>query len=107
MRLDTDGSLEQALVILSYLEGKEKISESQQKEFEHIVHQLSEEVLIKNPAWTPVLAQEFLVDTYDIKHSYLGCRSLLKETRLNYQKSRHKAVKKEKSDKNTFHGKIK
>ena len=97
VRLDTDEPLEHAVSDARRSGRKRKLSESQQEEFEQIVHEPPEEVGIDAPAWTPALVQKFLEDTYGVEYSSPSCRRLLREAGLRYQKLRHTAVESEES----------
>lgn len=90
-RLDTDKSLEQAVIDDKRTGRKRKISETQQEEFEETVHDPPEEVGIDAPAWTPALVQQYFEETYDVEYSIPSCRRLLKEAGLRYQKPRRSA----------------
>jgi len=101
-RLDTDESLEQAVADDKRTGRKQKLSESQQKEFEEAVHEPPEEIGIDAPAWTPALVQEFLEETYGVEYSIPSCRRLLKEAGLSYQKPRRSAAEADEDEKETF-----
>jgi len=107
MRLDTDEPLAQAVSDAHRSGRKRKLSETQQKEFEHTVHEPPEEAGIDAPAWTPALVQEFLEDSYGVEYSYPSCRRLLKEPGLKYQKPRRTAAEAEGSDEDEFHDELK
>jgi len=94
MRLDTEEPLEQAVSNTHRSGRKQKLSETQQKEFERTVHEPPKEVGIDAAA----LAQQYLEETYGVKYSYLSCWRLLKEAGLSYQKPRRTADEAQESD---------
>jgi transposase len=102
-RLDTDESLEHAVVDDKRTGRKRKLSQSQQDEFEQTVHEPPTEVGYDAPAWTPALVQEFLEETYDVEYSSPSCRRLLKEAGLSYQKPRRSAAEADDTEKEAFH----
>ena len=106
-RLDTDESLETAVSDDKRTGRKRKLSESQQEEFEATVHEPPREVGIDAPAWTPVLAQDFLDETYGVEYSIPSCRRLLKEAGLSYQKPRRSAAEADEDEQETFHDELK
>ena len=83
-RLDTDDSLEQAVTDAHRSGRKRKLSEKQQQEFEHTVHESPKEIGFDAPAPTPALVKEFLEETYGVEYSLPSCRRLLKQARLRY-----------------------
>jgi transposase len=85
-RLDTDGSIAEAVSDDKRTGRERKLSQSQQEEFEETVRDPPGDVGIDAPAWTPTLAQEYLQKTYDVEYSIPSCRRLLKESGLSYQK---------------------
>jgi len=85
-RLETDEPLRQAVTDAKRSGRNRKLSASEQREFEDVVHESPEKVGIDVAAWTPSLAQEYLEETYDAKYSLPSCRRLLKEAGLSYQK---------------------
>ena len=107
MRLDTDEPLEQAVFDAHRTGRKRKLSETQQKEFERLVHEPPEEVGIDAPAWTPALVQQCLAETYDVKYSIPSCRRLLKEAGLSYQKPRRTAAEADEEGKEAFYDDLK
>jgi len=102
MRFDTDEPLEQAVSDGHQSGRKRKLSESQQEEFEQIVHKSPEEVGIDEPA----LVQEFLEETYGVEYSYPSCRRLWKEAGLSYQQPRRTAAEADESDQEEFHDEL-
>ncbi len=106
-RLDTDGSLEQAVSDDKRTGRKCKISEIQKKKFEETVHEPPTEVGIDAPAWTPALAQDFLEETYGVKYSIPSCRRLLKEAGLSYQKPRRSAAEADEGEQEELHDNLK
>jgi transposase len=107
MRFDTDEPLEQAVSDAQRPGRKRKLTQTQQTEFEQIVHRPPEEVGIDAPAWTPALVQEFLEETYGVEYSYPSCRRLLKEAGLSYQKPGRKAAESEEFGQEECHDEIK
>jgi transposase len=107
MRLERDEPLEQALSDAHRSGRKQKLSESQQEEFERTVHEPPQEAGVDAPTWTPALVQEFLEETYGIEYSYPSCRRLLKEAGLTYQKPRRSGAEAEESDNEEFHAELK
>ncbi len=101
-RLDTDESLEQAVSDAHRSGRKRKLSENEQEQFEATVHESPEEVGFNAPAWTPVLVQQYLDETYDVEYSIPSCRRLLKEAGLSYQKPRRTAVESDADEQETF-----
>jgi transposase len=91
-RLDTDESLEQAVIDDKRTGRKRKLSDSELHEFEETVHEPPTEVGIDAPAWTPALVQDYLDETYGVDYSLPSCRRLLKEAGLTYQKPRRSAA---------------
>jgi len=106
-RLDTDGSIEQAVTDAKRTGRKRKLSEQQQQEFKDAVHDSPEEVGIDAPAWTPALAQEFLADAFDVEYSIPSCRRLLKEAGLSYQKPRRTAAEADEDEQEEFREELK
>jgi len=106
-RLDTDESLEQAVSDDKRTGRKRKLSETQQEEFEETVHDPPSEVGIDAPAWTPVLAQDYLDETYGVEYSIPSCRRLLKEAGLSYQKPRRSAAEADQDEQEEFYDVIK
>lgn len=101
-RLDTDESLEQAVVDDHRSGRKRKTSEKEQKEFEEMVHESPEEVGFDASAWTPSLVQQSLDETYGVEYSIPSCRRLLKEAGLRFQKPRRTAVESEAEEQEAF-----
>lgn len=87
-RFDTDEPLEQAAVDANRSGRKRKLSEKQQQAFEETVRDPPTEVGIEAPAWSPVLVQRHLEETYGVEYSIPSCRRLLKEAGLRYQNPR-------------------
>nr|WP_254546800.1 IS630 family transposase [Halomarina sp. BND7] len=106
-RLDTDESREQAVSDDKQTGRKRKPSETQQEEFEEIVHEPPEEVGTDAPAWTPALVQEYLEETYGVEYSIPSCRRLLKEAGLSYQKPRRSADEADEDEQEAFHDELK
>lgn len=106
-RLDTNESLEQAVSDDKRTGRKRKLSETQQIEFQEIVHEPPQEVGIDAPAWTPALAQDFLEETYDVEYSIPSCRRLLKEAGLSYQKPRRTAAEADEDEQEAFYEELK
>ncbi|GAB7011538.1 hypothetical protein JCM31271_34810 [Halorubrum trueperi] len=106
-RLDTDEPLEQAVTDAHRSGRKRKLSEKQQQEFEHTVHDSPQEIGIDAPAWTPALVQDYLEETYGVEYSLPSCRRLLKEAGLSYQKPRRSAAESDEDDQGEFHDEIK
>jgi len=106
-RLDTDESLEHAVVNAHHSRKRQKLSELHQQEFEETVHDPPEEIGTDAPASTPAIVQQFLDDTYDVEYSIPSCRQLLKEAGLSYQKSRRKAAEADEDDQEVFHDEFK
>jgi transposase len=106
-RLDTDESLEHAVVDAHRSGRTRKLSESQQQEFEETVHDSPEEIGIDAPAWTPALVQQFLDETYDVEYSIPSCRRLLKEAGLSYQKPRRSAAEADEDEQEEFRDELK
>jgi transposase len=106
-RLDTDESLEQAVSDDKRTGRKRKLSDSKQQEFEETVHEPPEEAGIDAPAWTPVLVQEYLQETYGVEYSIPSCRRLLKEAGLSYQKPRRTAAEADEDEQKEFHEELK
>jgi transposase len=106
-RLDTDESLEQAVSDDKRTGRKRKLSKLQQEKFEETVHNPPEEVGIDAPAWTPVLAQKYLQETYDVEYSTPSCRRLLKEAGLSHQKPCRSAAEAEESEQEEFRDELK
>jgi transposase len=86
-RLDTDGSLEEAVSDAQRSGRPRKLSESQQDAFERSLHQSPTEVGYDAETWSPTLVQQHLEETYDVEYSIPSCRRLLKEAGLRYQGS--------------------
>lgn len=85
MRLDTDESLEQA-VTDSHRSGRNrKLSEAELEKFESAVYEPPESVDVDVAAWTPMLVQDYLDETFDVDYSLPSCRRLLKEAGLSYR----------------------
>jgi transposase len=102
-RLDTDESLEHA-VVNTYRTGRNrKLSEPQQQEFEDAVHDPPKDVGIDAPAWTPALVQQFLADTDDVAYSIPRCRRLLKEAGLSYQNPCRSAAETDETEHEAVH----
>lgn len=106
-RLDTDEPLEEAVSDAHRSGRKRKLSETQQREFERTVHESPQAVGLDAPAWTPVLAQEYLEETHGVEYSISSCRRLLKEAGLSYEKSRRSAAESDEKDQETFSDELK
>lgn len=106
-RLDTNKSLEQAVSDNKRTGRKRKLSKSQLEEFEETVYEPPDEVGIDAPAWTPVLGQDFLEETYDVEYSVSSCRRLLKEAGLSHQKPRRSAAEADEDEQEAFHDDLK
>lgn len=106
-RLDIDESLEQAVTDNKRTGRKRKLSESQQKEFEEVVHNPPREVGIDAPASTPALVQHYLEETYGVEYLIPSCRRLLKEAGLSYQKPRRSAAEADEAEQEEFHDEFK
>lgn len=106
-RLDTDESLEHAVTDAHRSGRKRKLSESEQTEFEEAVHESPEKVGFGAPVWTPVLAQRYLEESYDVEYSIPSCRRLLKEAGLSYQKPRRIAAESDAEEQETFRDELK
>jgi transposase len=103
-RLDTDTSLEQAVSDVKRSGRKRKLSESEQQEFKQVVHKSPGSVGINAPAWTPILAQEYIEEMYDVNYSIPSCRRLLKEAGLRYQRIRPLASKADEDEQKELRG---
>jgi transposase len=97
-RLDTDGSLEEAVSDAQRSGRPRKLSENEQDAFEQSLHQSPTEVGYDVQAWTPTLVQRHLEETYEVEYSIPSCRRLLKEAGLRYQKSLSGASKADTDD---------
>ena len=106
-RLDTDKSLEQAVVDAHRSGRKRKLSATEQEQFEATVHESPEKVGLEAPAWTPALVQQYLEETYDVEYSIPSCRRLLKEAGLIYQKPRRKTFEADEDERKGFHEEFK
>jgi transposase len=58
-------------------------------------------------ALTPVLAQDFLEDTYGVEYSVSNCRRLLKEAGLSHQKPRRSAAETDETEQEACHDELK
>lgn len=84
--------LEQAVIDAHRSGRPRKLTDDQQQELEHTLHQPPTEIGVDAPAWTPALLKEYLRDTFRVEYSRPSCRRLMKEAGLRYQKSRRPAT---------------